>query len=539
MKSKLSAQKLFEMISFLLLIATFVGAICFFNIKIDYLINSDAASELILGKLLASENRILSENWFYSTELRVLNTQIFYSLFFKLTNDWHLVRIAAYASMYAVMLFLYGVLCRALKCRRSYYALTAALLLLPFSNEYFLIVLQGAYYIPHISITFITLAFVEFYIKEKGNKAKILFIMAVVLSIIAGMGGPRQVIVLYLPLAFSAFVIVLIKWKDHVAVGEGGFNLKKIDIGIQKYVLFSRTMFIGALAGYVFNIIVLSKKYEFSLWENIAYTKLDFSRLAQILTGFLSVFGFSTGSVFSIATLFNFLCMCWIVFTIIAIVYAVSHRKNIPGSFYRYAVFVLCTYVVFILLYTFTDLAYVDRYCIPVNVLSIPLLAAFFSHVKFREQAKNTAIVLLATFVIICSIVHYIEWYKRDDTAEFRNITEVLEEKEYYNGYASFWNGNILTELSNGTVDVWSWGADIGENWRGIDAVSTVWHWLQLREHTILYPEGKVFVLFEREQLERLVDKEQFDTAEILYQSDKYIMFGYESDFILRNELLT
>ena len=114
-----------------------------------------------------------------------------------------------------------------------------------------------------------------------------------------------------------------------------------------------------------------------------------------------------------------------------------------------------------------------------------------------------------------------------------------MEEKEYYNGYASFWNGNILTELSNGTVDVWSWGVDIGENWRGIDAVSTVWHWLQLREHTILYPEGKVFVLFEREQLERLVDKEQFDTAEILYQSDKYIMFGYESDFILRNELLT
>ena len=40
------------------------------------LINSDDASELILAKMLSKENRFLSRDWIYSSELRVINTQI-------------------------------------------------------------------------------------------------------------------------------------------------------------------------------------------------------------------------------------------------------------------------------------------------------------------------------------------------------------------------------------------------------------------------------------------------------------------------------
>lgn len=63
--------------------------------RFDHLIDSDMSSELILSKLLADENKILSTKWYYSTELRVLNTQLIYSFFFKIFHDWTVIRTAS------------------------------------------------------------------------------------------------------------------------------------------------------------------------------------------------------------------------------------------------------------------------------------------------------------------------------------------------------------------------------------------------------------------------------------------------------------
>ena len=56
MESKSTSHQYFKVISFAVLAAAFAGIVVFFDIKIAYLINSDMASEMILGKLVASEN---------------------------------------------------------------------------------------------------------------------------------------------------------------------------------------------------------------------------------------------------------------------------------------------------------------------------------------------------------------------------------------------------------------------------------------------------------------------------------------------------
>ena len=76
-------QKIFLIASGIMLAFVCCYFIWFINARIDYLIDSDDSSELILGHLLASENCLLSKNWYYSTELRVVNTQIFYAFFSK------------------------------------------------------------------------------------------------------------------------------------------------------------------------------------------------------------------------------------------------------------------------------------------------------------------------------------------------------------------------------------------------------------------------------------------------------------------------
>ena len=56
------------------------------------IINSDMSSEMVLAKQLAEEGKwMLSDNWYYSTELRVVNTQLISAFIFRFTDNWQLV----------------------------------------------------------------------------------------------------------------------------------------------------------------------------------------------------------------------------------------------------------------------------------------------------------------------------------------------------------------------------------------------------------------------------------------------------------------
>ena len=55
-------------------------------------LDGDDSAEMILANLLAREGGILSRNWFYSTEIRVLNNQIVMSLLFRVFKNWLVVR---------------------------------------------------------------------------------------------------------------------------------------------------------------------------------------------------------------------------------------------------------------------------------------------------------------------------------------------------------------------------------------------------------------------------------------------------------------
>lgn len=72
--------------------------------RINYQLDSDMASDLMLGNILSKENGILSEQWMYSTELRVLNMQLFYKLIFLFTNNWHVVRCISSVLLLVVLL---------------------------------------------------------------------------------------------------------------------------------------------------------------------------------------------------------------------------------------------------------------------------------------------------------------------------------------------------------------------------------------------------------------------------------------------------
>ena len=88
------------------------------------LLDSDASSELVLARLLADTNQILSRDWFYSTELRVLNTQLIYMPLFKIFSDWKLVRFFGALLLQAILVLSYYFLSRQAGFSRNVFFLT-------------------------------------------------------------------------------------------------------------------------------------------------------------------------------------------------------------------------------------------------------------------------------------------------------------------------------------------------------------------------------------------------------------------------------
>ena len=526
-------NKIFFTVSGIILLFAFIGSICFVKSRVAFLLNSDDASELILGQLLANENTLLSKSWYYSSELRLVNTQIFYAFFFKIFHNWHKVRIASYVCLYLVLIASYYFACKALHIKR-YFLITAALLMLPFSEDYFLYVLKGAYYIPHIAITFFTLGLCEFYIAEEKEKRQKLYLMAALLaSLLAGMGGARQVMILYLPLLAASILLA----KGRTSIADEKIHCA-LDRGERKYVLFAVLSFAGAALGYIINTKFLSQIYSFQIWDAIFFTGFDLSRLSQLINGFLTSYGYRNGNIFSLALLYNFLCICWLFLTLYSCVHTLKNRTKVKPAHYRMALFTMAAFLLFILLYLFTSLSYINRYNLPIIILSIPMIAILFQNTGLKAVTNYAAITIFVLLITCSGYVFYKEESKIDITAEFRSIVAALQEEDCTEGYSTFWLSNVLTELSNGDIEVWHWKSSDSKGYISAESIDDTDDWLQPKSHDDTHPEGKLFLLFTTAEWENTPWTEKLSTEDIIYQSDEYIVIGYENYDTLQNDMM-
>ena len=80
----------------------------------DNWLNSDMAAEMIFSRLLSEEHHLFaSPNWYYSTEFRVLYTQLCMVPLFSLFKSWHVIRCITNLIFYALLLFSYFYFMRA------------------------------------------------------------------------------------------------------------------------------------------------------------------------------------------------------------------------------------------------------------------------------------------------------------------------------------------------------------------------------------------------------------------------------------------
>jgi len=444
-------------------------------------IDSDMSSELLLAKLLAEEGGILSKNWLYSTELRVLNTQLVFAAFFRLSDNWFLVRVLSTLLLWGILLGSYGFMLRSMGLER-WFCLTAAPLFLPFSWDQSRVLILGLYYIPHVSISFITLGLMLSL--HKGRNALWVYPLSCLLALASGLGGIRQLAILYIPLCIAAFLSAL-------------FRREKQE---WRQLLLSAVLLAFSTLGYWGNQL-LREQYHFHNYDKLSF-RFDLSGLQYLPDGLLRWLGsnraFSAASVWIAAA-----ALCLLLVLLLSLL---LRQEKIGSRQLLIPLFFLSGLAVLTGIYCLTDMEYAPRYYLPVFVFLFPLLAMVWEHGAGRRAA-----VVLVACLCINSLYTASVYRQVPDSSVHRDIADRLVEEGYTKGYASFEHASILTEHSNGKIEVWTF----------LKKPHYIHEWLQNARHLDTLPEGKIFLLLAG-------DEGPAPDRSPIYRSDELSLYGFE-----------
>jgi hypothetical protein len=317
------------------------------------LLNSDASAPVILGQLLSKTNSIISEDWYYSTEITFLNTNLVYALGWKLFGSFSQVR--AFAQGISLLIFYLACCYLFKKLESKYYSVWPIFLLLPWSIDYFQIVLFWIYYVPHITISLIVLSQCLDYIKRpKFWKLG----LSSLISVGAGMAGYRQIAILMVPLFLATVTLY------YFYIPEINPNAKKKQC--KDGIVFSTIILSSGLIGLAINIFYILSEYKVMSWNNLVFTEFSIQSLEKIFNGYLNLLGYSTTSVTSVQGIITGTSLLALFAGGLLLSKITLGLATKGYSYVTFFYYVLFANLITILSMLFTNVENLSRYLIPV-----------------------------------------------------------------------------------------------------------------------------------------------------------------------------
>jgi len=488
-------------------------------------LNSDHASEMALGKLLAEENAFVSRNWHYSTEIRLIYQTIFTMPLFKILGhyeNWALIRSLNILFNNLVLILSYLFLARQMKIRSKWIVITSVFLIMPVSIVYWDIVTFGGYYIFFIAQFFCCLGLFIRLANHTGTAKTALsgFILFTVLSFALGIQGIRSLLCVHIPLLLSC-----------VYLYTKGNEKKKLPLFLGCY------GFVVSCAGYAVNYL-MRFWYSFTTHEGIRLTDLGAELLPKLGQSFVALAGFfglfagssllSAHGLFSVTAIIGTFLLFWAV------------RK----SFQFITVFFIVSVIFNICVFIITDGGdggmITDRYFIPFMVLYVPLIAILFEYAeKSYSHIKRIAIISgIVLFIFGQSYLNFQSLAGWDVNTSRKNYIQYLLNNRLDYGFATFWNANITTGLSNGKIELVGIDPD-GLN-PDTDRRFYIYECLNpVKFYNPSYHQGESFLLLTSAEWELAqATGRTFAQLQPDYEDDDFIIIRYPSAEIIHREVL-
>ena len=517
-------------------------------------VDADEAAEMVLAAHLNQTGRFLSRDWFYSTELRVLNTQIINRLTLALFPDnWHAARTLSIAILTFILAVSYLYLIWTANLGWIG-VLTTLALVVPFSTTYSYIVLYGSFYVPHIAITFLLLALtlqaersphtLLMKLSETGSDRDdvdpqadvpaaipagsrrtyvIALTAACILSFIAGLGGVRQFLVFHTPLCLTAFVLLFLE-RHQVD------SLREI-LGCRKGKLFciSIAEAFFCVAGVGVNSVILHRFFVFSEYTKTSLNSLKMTEFLDYLGSVIHIWGYEGCAELRDITGAAALCglmLCAIFLLMTA--FLIRRFKSLLLQEQIFLLFFLSGVFTNVVFYLFANLP-VPRYLMPSAIMILPLIPVSFRQKNGFGRSWRAPILICFCFCLFVQSTNYFWYYAFKDrglkSTPEQEAAAWLQENDYSKGFATFWNSDILTELSDGDIEMWTLHNDqIRSDWSGCE----LYEWLQVRSHRDALPDGQVFLAVSSEECDELFSLPKM-SARPAFSNEKLSIFTFDS----------
>lgn len=514
-------HKVWQALPWLWMAAAYLFDLWYQLVPGKWIVDSDLASEMILSDLLNKEGTIISHNWFYSTELKVVNLQWFYRLGLLIfPNDWHLARTFGMAITLALFAaaMLFFVKCAGLGRAGLWMVGT---LLWPFGQHYLVYAIYGGYYLVYTFFYMLVLALVLRSLNADKKHCALQWVLACVITAVAGMNGVKQLMVFHAPLCLAAAILLVLAlhscgktdWKAALDACRKEVRL----------LVASLVTAVAAAAGYFVSNAVLSRMYDFKSYNFIVWNRdEDWFTLDRILMDFFHEFGYENGSgVFhfgGIAAAVGLLLGCWMFFCIVRLLLRLDKLERNDK--------LLVLLLVAMLAVCGVAYTYFHEYYLYFWLMNMPVAIAVMAvEIKTEDFHILGARQLLGVGLAACFTLCAVSTVRQEQEHPYlahkglNTAAEWLVDNGYTQGYSTFWNGNAMTELTSGKLEVWTL--------QSLDR-DDVPNWLQPKSHLTTDPEHP-FLLIDTEtdgpaENAKLI---QYGDCTEVYNDGRYVIYDF------------
>ena len=488
-------------------------------------IDSEHSAEMVLGKLLADEHALLSANWYYSNEIRLVYQTIFTMPLFKLLGryeNWALIRSVNILFNNIVLIASYLFLTKSMRITAKWSLITSLFLLMPLSITYWDIVTFGGYYIFFIAQLFCCLGLCIRLVSREGvsNARRIDFVLFMLLSLVLGIQGIRALFAVSIPLCAACLYVWRGKKKRPLIYGGLGLA--------------------ACCAGYMVNNFLHNiyrfRSYETMRLDNIAANLL--SKLSQSLANIAGFFGYSAGNpvlsargFFSAAAVIAAIIVMRVLYTAICQARRLSEPPLMP-------VFFAVSLAFNILVFVIVNQSIQARYFIPFMVLYVPLAAVFCEQDgKTYKPLKRVMVCAIMLCIFGQGCLNFHSLAARDINSNRKGYIQYLLNHRLKYGFATLMNANVTTELTSGAVEVAGLDPRIQS---GVDSRPfKLYDYLnKVNYNDPYYYPGESFVLLTHDEWDSTGRRRAFAGGMPAYEDSHFVIIRYPSAQIIRQDLV-
>lgn len=502
-------------------------------------IDSDMAAEMIFSELLVEDgNLIATENWYYSTEFRVLYTQLIMAPLHRIFDDWHIIRVITNVIFYGFMLASFFFVCKPLKIKRRNVLLCSLALLVPVSEAVMTHLQMGNTYMSHVILCFLAfglfLRLCDRNVSEKRSVRAIFACLYVVLCVILGVSGVRYLLNMIVPLVLTAAVFV---------TRSSGFRAfrekpdKEQFFGLLKteqagYFFVSMAGMVCGGIGYLINALLISKRYQFQTYDTTNFIKVHegvfWERVQNALGELLQMFGYIENRAFlslrGLITILAFVMIgvlgfCWWKAFRYSQVQSTALVEPAEQNHRRFTVlFAAISLALHLFVFIFTTSTMVDRYFIPIAIFFLLVLAIYMEWEGLLFDRVAVCLILGGSLAL-AGVKTYYSFISNNKNEARYDMADYLVEEGYAFGYASYWNSNIMTEVSDGALEMANlWSLETLGDFKWSSKVSSYEP-----------KEGKVFLIAAKEELNLLEPYHMLEQQEVIFENESFIVLHFDS----------